>query len=347
MRKLLLLILLAPVSCFSAPSVVPAAAVSLDPIELGSAALLFMPDYGTAQSITWDFRNHAPHIIWLTPGYKTEKKGEGRVGANRVGLLRVNVRGEPSTVLKQKKAELAWSVIYSAEDDPKLGVEVIEISPGTPDDICFGTLYGGCDFDPIPSFALAGISAKEICRISSAGQWITGFMLSHPKKQDTLVRLVKTEGSGGSSASLELLFSASREELCVWGDDNLTRAANSDLKRHLSMLHTTTLACIDNMLTKEDGRKTAACDTRQSLMFDIWEQIEVQIPKHADQLDELSKRCESDSGGEKCRRQAYKISFARATLDRELSSAFSTFLDDLDAFDDAFDAIYRAKRSER
>jgi hypothetical protein len=70
--------------------------------ELGEAILLFMPDKNM-ESVNWDFRSDAP-AIWLTDAYTTTGDyGKGAEVAFRKGLIRINVDGIQSTILKKQK----------------------------------------------------------------------------------------------------------------------------------------------------------------------------------------------------------------------------------------------------
>ena len=151
-----------------------------------------------------DYRVNA-QIFWITDGYKD---------SSREGLLRVHVQGKKSYVLKKEKYELAWTVRYATHSNPKFGVESIDLFPGVPNEICFGTLYDGCSFDPIHSIKAAGISAREICERSKSQQKIIGYQLSHPNRQGTLARWEEGWGSGGKESSFKLVFSVSSANLC-------------------------------------------------------------------------------------------------------------------------------------
>ena len=187
----------------SSQSVFPPSLGKFKSYELGEAILLFMPDKQT-KFVGWDYRVNA-QIFWITDGYKD---------SSREGLLRVHVQGKKSYVLKKEKYELAWTVRYATHSNPKFGVESIDLFPGVPNEICFGTLYDGCSFDPIHSIKAAGISAREICERSKSQQKIIGYQLSHPNRQGTLARWEEGWGSGGKESSFKLVFSVSSANLC-------------------------------------------------------------------------------------------------------------------------------------
>jgi hypothetical protein len=271
MRHLVLLLTVVCASVANAQSVFPSSAGSLEPLELGDATLLLMPDKTTVGPVHWDFREGSRQIAWVTDGYENAENRSGQVVPTRYGLMRIHVRGKKSTVMKRELTELAWTVSYSTESALKFGVEIIAIDPGEPRESCFGTLYEGCDFDPKESFENTGIAARVLCKVRTLGIEITGYELSHPNKRTTLARLITNTGSGGTSSSLELIFTTPREELCVSADANLMHAAHADLKRYLDMHHAATLACVENMLTKHNGIDTAACSNSQFLEFEVWD----------------------------------------------------------------------------
>jgi hypothetical protein len=186
--------------------------------ELGEAILLFMPDKNM-ESVGWDYRIDAP-VIWLTDGY-TAEDSRYKEEAFRKGLIRINVEGVKSTILRKTKEELAWRIRYSTSNTPKLGVESIELSIdggiGDKDaDVCFGHLYNNCAFSPEKSMSAVGIHSTKICENNhslTAGK-IIGFELTHPDKRKTFARLFYSSGSGGDSASFELDFSKKEKDLC-------------------------------------------------------------------------------------------------------------------------------------
>jgi hypothetical protein len=297
-----------------------------------------MPDDTTPETITWDFRATSPQIAWVTSGYKNEKDTDGRVVVRRYGLMRVNVRGKKATVLKKRRRELAWSVVYSSSSNPSLGVESIEISPGVPHDVCSADNANGCAFDPTASFAEAGIAAKKVCHVKLDWIEITGFALSHANKRTTLAQLIaapRNPYTDSVSASLKMLFASPRVDLCVSGCQALMRAAHADLKRSFALFHTVTAACVRDRLTKTDGAESTACRNRSLLFSDIEEQIAVQLPTFTEYYERLVRRCSGDRL--RCIRENSYASFVKATDDMELISQYAAFLDDIAAHNAALE----------
>jgi hypothetical protein len=190
----------------SAPETVPAPAVkaalppdpeSVAPLprfELGEALALFMPASGGG--IEWEFNATAP-VFWKTDGFETSASESGW---RRVGLLRVDVLGTVSTVLRQVKHELAWEVVYATEAQSKFGVETITLQPLD----CFGTTNTGCTFDPRPSMKKAGIAVVERCFSGDENNGIAVFDMTYPGRRPMQLRWINSAGSGGAATWLEM-----------------------------------------------------------------------------------------------------------------------------------------------
>lgn len=189
-----------------AKSVYPKTAEKIKPLELGEAILLFMPE-NSSKSVNWDFRENAA-IVWNTEGYEAENMGSNETLSFRDGLMRIEVLGKKSHVLKKNKYELAWTVRYSSHANPRFGIETISLSPGIlhTNEYCFGTLYDGCSFELYPSLKKIGISATQVCKTSKSQPHIVGYELSYSGKSTTYVRIEDDFGSGGQTSSVVLFF---------------------------------------------------------------------------------------------------------------------------------------------
>lgn len=198
-----------------APSVLasdthPPEVKKLQSLELGQAILLFMPRVKESQYVGWDFRSES-QVAWLSNGYETREDGS----VKRYGLLRVNVNEKKSTVLKKRKVELAWRVEYESNNLPKLGIEAITLGPGTPTEACFGELYSGCTFDPIPSLKASGIKVKILCGKKHQTSPVNiGFELSYPGRKKTFARYKWWGGSGGEQAFITLFVNGDKKSAC-------------------------------------------------------------------------------------------------------------------------------------
>jgi hypothetical protein len=183
------------------------------PFELGQAVLLLMPDR-QQEVIDWDFRSESD-IVWIDNGYVMERLANDNEIAIRRGLVRINVKGKTSTVLRQRKQELSWTVQFETTEPPKFGVAEVWLYPGTPKETCFGSLYEGCSFEVIPSLKIAGISWKEICKYNRGQEQLRGYILRHPQRADTQALVMNSGGSGGDSTSVMLRLKGSAKNLCV------------------------------------------------------------------------------------------------------------------------------------
>lgn len=174
-------------------------------IEIGELILILLPDQGDAL-VGWDHRTKSP-IRWITAGYETHKIDNGESLYYRDGIVRTNIGGISSKILRQDKVELGWTVSYINKSNPKFGVENIDLRPGTPKDVCFGTTQYGCYFDaPLKSLAAASVSVKLICTKSLGSEIVSAYELSHPNKRSTVLRWTTSGGSGGKSSDLSLLL---------------------------------------------------------------------------------------------------------------------------------------------
>ncbi|SAL87418.1 hypothetical protein AWB74_08106 [Caballeronia arvi] len=150
------------------------------------------------QNVGWDLAVDSA-IQWTDNGYVDTPKW-----AMRHGLVRVNVMGIPSTVLRKKKEELGWSVTMQTVLPPKFGPQTIEIVPGFDGKLCFGSLYEVCQFDPLPSLKQASVQAALLCKEGYPGNETRVFRLSAAGKQDATLVVMDSGGSGGSSTTLTL-----------------------------------------------------------------------------------------------------------------------------------------------
>jgi hypothetical protein len=202
-----------PVAASVASSGLPVFPTALDghqSFELGQLIYLLMPSPGT--SIGWDWAVESP-IAWIDNGFVSTD-----VSTYRRGFARVNVMGKWSTELKQKKDELGWEVQLFTNGNAKFGPQAINIQPGTDegDDMCFGTLFDNCWFDPRPSLKAAGIDATPVCQYGPNEANSTHvYRLAAPGKAPMLFSWLQSEGSGGDSASVSLLLDGDEKTACT------------------------------------------------------------------------------------------------------------------------------------
>lgn len=201
-------------SCSKKVNVYPSAASKLKNIELGEAIYMLMPDEDT-KFLQWSHQSNNENIFWLNEGYKSTN---GENGYNsREGLVRINVQGVKSTILKKTLEELAWTITYINRSNPKFGPQVIELKPGlsNSDGICFGTNFDNCTFNPINSLIGRNINFDIVCKSKALENWgKTGLLLSAKGKKTIKARWQTDGGSGGSSSIIEIYVGEQPDKLC-------------------------------------------------------------------------------------------------------------------------------------
>lgn len=211
--SLLVLVVLSTCSTIAfAQPVFPTTVKNLKMYELGNAILLFMPDKNQ-NKVDWSYRANSP-IYWIDDNYSAVTKNDGAIQYLRSGLMRINVKGNVSTFLKKQQHELAWTVTYKSVGLPKFGVESIELNPGTPESVCFGTDFDGCSFDPQASLNSSKISFTKLCEKKEYDDFEIAYQLSHPNKKKVFGVWSHGGGSGGVWSSFKIVLSDSQSTLC-------------------------------------------------------------------------------------------------------------------------------------
>ena len=209
-KRLLAALLLSTLilACTQQEDVYPASAAKVKPMGVGKAIHMFMPDVGL-KHIDWAYLNKSDAIQWLDDTYKSNPDGTLNF---RTGLMRINVDGTKSTILKKTVKELAWSVVYQGPGNPNFGVQEIDLKPGIDDGDanCFGSTTENCTFNPINSMAQAGIRVDVLCKSTE----VTGLELSAAGKKTIKARMITSGGSGGSSSWIELYVNGNPSQLC-------------------------------------------------------------------------------------------------------------------------------------
>lgn len=200
---------LTPKTAKADANVYPDSVKKLNSLELGELILFVMPPKDMS-FIDWGYLSNSK-ISWLDETYKSTSTPQGTYNS-RTGLVRVNVMGNISTILKKQTMELAWSVVYESYSNPKFGVEEISIRPGIDDGNgnCFGSTTDNCSFNPIKSFEFAKITYKQICKSSEK----IGYQLSAEGKKTIKAAWVTSRGSGGSSSWMELYMNPNKNDVC-------------------------------------------------------------------------------------------------------------------------------------
>lgn len=163
----------------------------------------------------WNWKSNSS-IVWQ------DGISYGDEESSRAGVVRINVLGNISKVLKEREEELGWSIALRSTDMPaKFGPDTIDMSPAD----CFGTSYDGCTFDPLPSLDKKHIRHSLVCQIRSAGQGKEVYALQSPSKGSVLMTLEHNSGSGGANDFLSFKSG---------GIDEAQKACEPDLADQLS-----------------------------------------------------------------------------------------------------------------
>lgn len=169
--------------------------------ELGELITTLIPL--PSEKLTWEFRANSD-IEWITSGFAEQRRSDGQVTATRTGVVAVNVMGRQATVLRKKLEELPWTVSMRTTAPAKFGPTEIHISPGSPTESCFGTLYSGCDFEVEASLRKSGIEFREVCGYREAGDSVKAYQLKTAVGGTAYLVESSSGGSGGSSTELTI-----------------------------------------------------------------------------------------------------------------------------------------------
>lgn len=222
LKKILLMTIFAlpAISSAEAIHVNPTSLQSLPSQELGQVVLKFMPSIG--ETVDWYKNANDKNFKWLDSKYvETTRDDNGTIYSTRRAVYRGNVNGVKSTFLDKRVYEMPWLVTLRGEAQGKFGVDSVVFYPyvlsRNPDDsgMCFGSTHENCEFTPFNSLKKAGITYKKICENQmGAGNFDIAYLLSKKGKKNTYGIWSQSAGSGGSSNSFELDFSASNVEVC-------------------------------------------------------------------------------------------------------------------------------------
>jgi hypothetical protein len=205
------------VACTQEEDVYPIGASKVKPMSLGQAVLMFMPDAGV-KHIDWSYLNKSNNILWLDDTYKFNQSNPDDSLNFRTGLMRINVDGVKSTILKKTVKELAWSVVYQGPGNPNFGIQMIALTPGIDngDANCFGSTTQNCTFNPINAIAKEGIKIDVVCKSTdvTGSTEVTGLELSAAGKKAIKARMITSGGSGGSSSWIEIYVNDNPSQLC-------------------------------------------------------------------------------------------------------------------------------------
>jgi hypothetical protein len=218
MRTIILVISLFISSCSKNESsnsdvyIYPEKVKDIKNIELGEVVKFYIPAFDKNKSLEWSYLANKKDIVWLNETYV-----EGDEGYERNGLLRINIMGINSTILKIKNMELAWSIKYVNNGNPKFGVDWVEIFPGleSGDGNCFGSTTDNCSFDPTPSLENSNIKVEKIAFECTNQLWQPEVYLITNNGSVAKLILETYGGSGGISSSIKIM-NRSTEYKCMF-----------------------------------------------------------------------------------------------------------------------------------
>ena len=195
-------------------------------VELADLIVAVLPPNGFAD-VKWDYMVDNPIIDWQTVGiepYRVETQGYGNY---RLGLVRVQVAGVMSQVLRQKWEEMPWGVALRAPE-PRYGAEQgmppqwIEVRAGniyTGDTECYGNDVKGCTFSVAQALDSPQLQSHPVCgtKPESGGGFgliIQAYSVSAAGKKPSLLVYRFSGGNHYSSQWLEIRPLGDQPKIC-------------------------------------------------------------------------------------------------------------------------------------
>lgn len=166
--------------------------------EVADLISAFMQPEGETNGFPWDVVTDG-EILWSPDGVSYE---DGT--AYRNGIVRVNVLGEVSTVLRGKVKELFWSIGLASQENPGFGANWLVVRPGGDDEYnCFGVGNTMCSFDIERSLQNSPLKYEkgEICDVSSQ-RMKDMYRVSKNGYRDMYIIQEWNGGSGGGNTTL-------------------------------------------------------------------------------------------------------------------------------------------------
>ena len=181
----------------------PSSLSTLEPVDLPTLVLAAMPTAGT-RVLGWEHMLQAP-IRWSTDGFTTTETG----AKIRDGWARVRVNGRVSTVLKQGKEELPWTVELDSTANENYGPQEISIKAGGNDENqCFGSLYDNCTFTAVEAFQSPVFKTQFLCQVGPLNDYKRYYMLTASGRAAVVAAYEHDEGSGGVTTELTLTLAS-------------------------------------------------------------------------------------------------------------------------------------------
>ena len=167
--------------------------------QLGQVVKLFVRK--DLAALKWDYLSEPNSPIkWKTAGIDETATDNG-YEYSRTGIIGITVDGKFATKLTKTKDPIKWSVIYSTKQNPKYGVESVIIRPEVNPELCFGTLYDGCEFEIENELRNNGLTATMLCEKKNHGIKIKVYKASS-SNASAIIWLTTSYGSGGSTSEI-------------------------------------------------------------------------------------------------------------------------------------------------
>lgn len=214
-------LLLLSVHIVQAADVDAAKPMPVYPATLKGAAPVELHHFLTAllrerhEDLGWSHEPAADHS-WQNRGEVTLAKFGDRNMQVRQAALRIRVMGQLSTVLRKAgRVELGWTLTYMGNLN-ELKPGMIRIQPGLDVEPCFGRQYSGCTFEfPLGALKSSGADISEVCSARDGSDLTVAYSISYDGRRPVVVVWSESAGSGGASASVEILLrSNAKIEAC-------------------------------------------------------------------------------------------------------------------------------------
>ncbi len=200
-------------------AVYPREAEGLPINDIADLVAAFIPPHGFDQ-LGWDYQIDNSAIRWVTDGVDESLAGY----ATREGYVRARVAGLPSTRIRQRREELAWTVTLGDDNGVKWGPKWISIQAGTPankthgNQQCFGPLDDHCTFTAEQALASPMLTKQLVCSSPAGGERKDAYLVSARGKPPALIVYHNSAGSGGASSWIEIKPPSEKAEACKPSD---------------------------------------------------------------------------------------------------------------------------------
>lgn len=181
-------------------SVMPRLLEGKESYEVAELIEALMQPKGGSDSFPWDTLANSG-IVWSPDGISYVDGA-----AVRNGLVRVNVLGTVSTILRSRVEEIFWRIGLAGLQSPNVEADVIAIEPGGVGDFsCFGIGSTSCSFDIEESLEAIGLDydKERLCSVSSQ-RGLDLYTIRKAGYRNMYVAQETDAGSGGAKTTLSM-----------------------------------------------------------------------------------------------------------------------------------------------